>query len=155
MLSQANQEIRRHLDAADARRQRPRETDAPMRYLDWVLGRLESYRLRGETRVPPQFYEQLRRTPLSLPAGITPPKRWANRIGWAAEQCFRLQGQLLRLKLGDLGQDRDDDRPLRRVRPGARPAGSSRELWWAARQQPGQRPWASLAANQPQPHRYA
>ena len=56
MLSQANQEIRRHLDAAEARRRRPCQTDAPMRYLDWVLGRLESYRLRGETRVPPQFY---------------------------------------------------------------------------------------------------
>src|SRR5947209_6635472 len=107
MLSQANQEIRRCLDAAEARRRLRRETEMPMRYLDWVLGRLEAYRLQGETRVPLAFQAQLERTRLALPAGVEAPRRWGNRIGWATEQCFRLQGQLLRLRRPDFGPSRD------------------------------------------------
>jgi hypothetical protein len=105
MLSQANLEIRQFLDAAQARRRLRRETEAPMRYLDWILGRLENYRLQGETRVPAAFYPQMERTSLWLPAGVEAPARWGNRIGWAIEQCFRLQGQLLNLRRRDLGLD--------------------------------------------------
>jgi hypothetical protein len=165
VLSQANTEIRRFLDAAEERQRRKRETEAPMRYLDWVLGRLEAYRLQGQTRVPPAFQAQLERTPIALPPGVKSPKHWGNRIGWAAEQCFRLQGQLLRLRRGDFGQDRTaDDRPdpvslhrpmaaTLRLRPSLAVRPSADRLWWAAHRRIGRDALALVPARQ-QPHLY-
>jgi hypothetical protein len=157
MLSQANHEIRRFLDAADTRRRLERETELPIRYLDWVLGRLETYRLQGETRVPPAFHAMLQRTPLTLPAGVQPPRQWANRIGWAVEQCFRLQSQLLRLRRRDLGLDLvlDEVQARARVRAPAVVPSSSNRLWWAAAKRTGRGAAASPARERRQPHVYA
>ncbi len=107
MICQTNKEIRFFLETARLRRAAEGEIRKPMGYLDWMLGRLEGFHLAGRTHVPREFFEHLERVEGLLPQGVTPPRRWRDRINAAIEQCFQLQEQLLRSKRSRQGGWRD------------------------------------------------
>jgi hypothetical protein len=95
MLAEANREIRKALETADAQRLAQQRSVAPLVYLDELIRRLEELQLKGTTELPGTFRPRLHRASELLPHGVAGPSSWPRRTARVIDQCFELQERVL------------------------------------------------------------